>query len=51
VVKVRVSVLATILTLGCIGLYALHLGVVEVATACVGGIAGLATKLIESEKE
>jgi len=51
VVKVRVSVLATILTLGCIGLYALHLGVVEVATACVGGIAGLATRLIEAEKE
>jgi len=50
-VKVRVSVLATILTLGCIGLYALHLGYVEVATACVGGIAGLATRLIEAEKE
>jgi len=49
--RVRLSILATIITLGALGMYSLHLGYVEAATACIGGIAGLATRLVEIEKE
>jgi len=49
--RIRPNVLAVVLGLNCIGVLAVLLGYVEVATACVGASAGIASRLIESEEK
>jgi len=48
-VRVRVSVLAIVVALGVLGVYAITNGMVEVATAVVGALAGIATRLVEGD--
>ena len=47
--KVRPQILVAVVILGGIGLYSVRVGLVEVATVCVGGIIGLGMSILEKD--
>ena len=47
--KIRPQILVSILGLTAIALYGLNHEMVEVATACIGGVTGLGFKILEAD--
>ena len=47
--KLRPQILAVMIALGGSTGYAMFLGHIEVATACIGGLTAIAMKIMESE--
>ena len=47
--KIRPQIFLSIVVLGSVALYGLALGMVEVGTACIGGIIALGMKILEGD--
>ena len=47
--KIRPQILVSILGLTGIAMIGLYYGMVEVATACIGGVTGLGFKILEAD--